>query len=80
MESVRGLHGSQRGMPERQLPFTSDRLDCLRVNRAWDVVVPGCLLGISSNTYALARRGKNSLHQPARVILLQCNVVWLKEC
>ena len=28
MESVCGLHKSQRGMPERQLPSTSDRPDC----------------------------------------------------
>ena len=23
---------------------------------------------------------KNSLHHPARAVLLQCDVVWLKEC
>ena len=80
MESVRGLNRSQRGMPERQLPSTSDRPDCRRDSRAWDVVVPGFLFGISSNTHAPARYGKNSLHHPARAVLLQCDTVWLKEC
>ena len=27
MESVRGLHGSQRGMPKRHFPFTPNRPD-----------------------------------------------------
>ena len=79
MESVCGLHGSQRGMPERQLPSTSDRPDYRRVSLAWDVVVPRCLLGISSYTHASARHGKNDLHHPAQAVLLQCDVVWLKE-
>ena len=35
--------------------------------------------GISSNTHASARRGKNSLHHPARAVLLKCDIVWLKE-
>ena len=67
-------------MPERQLPSTLDILDCQCVGRAWDVVVPGCLLGISLNTHASTRHGKNSFHQPARAVLLQCDAVWLEEC
>ena len=80
MESMCGLHRSQRGMPERQLPSTPDRLDCLHVDWVWDVVVPGCLLRISSNTHAFAKRRKNSIQHPTRAVLLQCDVVKLKEC
>ena len=67
-------------MPERQLPSTPDRPDCQRIDKAWDVVVPGFLLGISSNAHASTRRGKNSIHHPTRAVLLQCDDVWLKEC
>ena len=45
------------------------------VGLAWDVVVLGCLLGISSNTHVFARRGKNSIHHPARAVMLQCDAV-----
>ena len=61
---MRGLHRSQRGMPERQLPSTLDRLNYRRVYRAWDVVVLRCLLRISSNTHASSRHRKNIIHRP----------------
>ena len=80
MESVRGLHRSQRGMPERQFPSTPNIPDRRCVSKAWDVVISGRLLGISSNTHASARRGENILHHPVRPVLLQCNAVWLKKC
>ena len=51
-------------MRGRQLSSTSDRPDCRRVGRAWDVVVPGCLLGISSNTHASARCRKTAFITP----------------
>ena len=67
MKSVCGLHRSQRGMPERRLSSAPDRPDCRCFSRTWDFFVPGCLLGISSNTHALVRRRKNSIHHPARL-------------
>ena len=56
--------------------------DSFHLPRIYQIVNdnPGCLLGISSNTHASARRGKNSLHYPALAVLLQCDAIWLKEC
>ena len=66
-------------MPEIQLPSTSDRSDCRRIGRAWDVVVPGCLLGISSNTHASARRGKTAFITPHGLLCYNVIMFGLKN-
>ena len=40
------------------------RPSCRRVIQAWDVVIPGCLLGLPSDPYVPARRGENNLSPP----------------
>ena len=69
-----------KACPKRQLPSSTDRSDCRRVGQTWDVVFPGRLLRISSNIHTSAKCGKNSIYHPTQAVLLQCDVIWLKEC
>ena len=56
--------------PKDIFPFTPHRLDYRRVIRAWDVVVPGCLLGIPSNPYVPIGCGENNVYHPTWTLLL----------
>ena len=70
VESLCRLHRLEQGLPERPVPVTSNkptgRYDC----RPPSNELPGCLLGLSSNTSGIRGSGENGVHDTRRKLPL----------